>query len=424
MHRSRHVSGRRRDCGAGERYSQRECWEALRALAAFRAARRAARALLQRVLLGENGVAHAPPRARLAWTRRFEIDPDSLAARFLAHAPALAAQAARAALARRPGSTRAESTRVIVSTCTGYLCPGLTSYVVERLGLRADVLRARPGRPGLRRGAAEPAHRATRCSPPARCEHVLSVCVEVCSAAMYLDDDPGVLISACLFGDGAGAAVLSRAAAAAAAHASSGSAARRSSSPREREALRMEQRGGMLRNILTRRVPELAAEHASGVLGTALARAASRAATSRAWIWHAGGRTVLRAPARRIGLDERDTRRSAAMLRDYGNLSSAFVLFVLEAALARAARPAAGGGCRRSAPASAATARCCKVSHGSRARDRVARRAAAAGSARASARARDLRRINALMGNARLHRARTLAAGARASPSSARATAA
>jgi 3-oxoacyl-[acyl-carrier-protein] synthase III len=39
---------------------------------------------------------------------------------------------------------------------------------------------------------------------------VLSICVEVSSAAMYLDDDPGVLISACLFGDGAGAAVLSR----------------------------------------------------------------------------------------------------------------------------------------------------------------------------------------------------------------------
>jgi 3-oxoacyl-[acyl-carrier-protein] synthase III len=39
---------------------------------------------------------------------------------------------------------------------------------------------------------------------------VLSVCVEVSSAAMYLDNDPGVIISACLFGDGAGAAVLSR----------------------------------------------------------------------------------------------------------------------------------------------------------------------------------------------------------------------
>ena len=34
-------------------------------------------------------------------------------------------------------------------------------------------------------------------------------CVEVCSAAFYMDNDPGVLVSACLFGDGAGAAVLS-----------------------------------------------------------------------------------------------------------------------------------------------------------------------------------------------------------------------
>src|SRR5678816_562692 len=41
-----------------------------------------------------------------------------------------------------------------------------------------------------------------------RAGRVLSICVEICSAAFYLDDDPGVLISACLFGDGAGAAVL------------------------------------------------------------------------------------------------------------------------------------------------------------------------------------------------------------------------
>jgi 3-oxoacyl-[acyl-carrier-protein] synthase III len=40
------------------------------------------------------------------------------------------------------------------------------------------------------------------------CTKVLSICVEVCSAAFYLDNDPGVLISACLFGDGDGAAVL------------------------------------------------------------------------------------------------------------------------------------------------------------------------------------------------------------------------
>jgi alkylresorcinol/alkylpyrone synthase len=71
---------------------------------------------------------------------------------------------------------------------------------------------------------------------------------------MYLDNDPGVLISACLFGDGAGAAVLS---------AEPNERGRRVAwqdgasliEPRQREALMFEQKDGMLRNILTREVP-------------------------------------------------------------------------------------------------------------------------------------------------------------------------
>ena len=38
-----------------------------------------------------------------------------------------------------PGSMPRAIDAVVVSTCTGYLCPGLSGYVVERLGLRADV---------------------------------------------------------------------------------------------------------------------------------------------------------------------------------------------------------------------------------------------------------------------------------------------
>jgi len=96
------------------------------------------------------------------------------------------------------------------------------------------------------------------------CDHVLSICVEICSAAMYLDDDPGVLISACLFGDGAGAAVLSR-------NALDGRRRVRwttsvsVTAPAERDALRFEHRNGLLRNVLTRAVPRLAAEHAEEV---------------------------------------------------------------------------------------------------------------------------------------------------------------
>jgi alkylresorcinol/alkylpyrone synthase len=68
-----------------------------------------------------------------------------------------------------------------------------------------------------------------------------------------------------------------------------------------------------------------------------LGRAGLQTADIDAWILHAGGRDVLAAVERRLDLAPTDLRYSAAMLREYGNLSSAFVYFVLEAALADAA---------------------------------------------------------------------------------------
>jgi alkylresorcinol/alkylpyrone synthase len=138
---------------------------------------------------------------------------------------------------------------------------------------------------------------------------------------MYLDNDPGVLISACLFGDGAGAAVLSR---------QPSAAGRRIKwtdstsliNPAERKALMFEQRDGMLRNILSRAVPKLAADYAHQVLKTVLGRACLNTADVGVWVMHAGGRDVLHAIEREFGLDAQDLRYSAAMLYEYGNLSS------------------------------------------------------------------------------------------------------
>jgi len=150
---------------------------------------------------------------------------------------------------------------------------------------------------------------------------------------MYLDNDPGVLVSACLFGDGAGAAVLSQTE-----HPHRRRIAWKDSEslidPAQRNALMFEQRQGMLRNILTRAVPTLAAEYAHRVLDAVLRRAGIPSSQISAWIMHAGGRDVLLALEKRFGLEARDFRYSAAMLREYGNLSSAFVYFVLQAALA------------------------------------------------------------------------------------------
>jgi alkylresorcinol/alkylpyrone synthase len=79
--------------------------------------------------------------------------------------------------------------------------------VSERLGLRPNVFALDLVGQGC--GAALPNLRTAEALLAAgRAKTALSICVEVCSAAFYLDNNPGVLISACLFGDGAGAAVL------------------------------------------------------------------------------------------------------------------------------------------------------------------------------------------------------------------------
>ena len=312
------------------RYTKAECLEAFQNSEWFGRLDARSHFVARTVLQRDNGI-EARRLALDSLAEVFCIDPDTLSRRFLDHAPALAAEAGRRALADA-GLAAHEIGAVVVSTCTGYLCPGLSGHVVERLGLRADVQAfdlvgqgCAAALPNLQLGRALLASSA--------CEPVLSVCVEVSSAAMYLDNDPGVLISACLFGDGAGAAVLSR---------EPGTTGRRiewkdSTSliePARRNALKFEQRAGMLRNILTREVPALAAEYAEQVLATVLQRAGLASADVSAWIMHAGGRDVLLALQRRLELKPGDLRYSAAMLHEYGNLSSAFVYFVLQAALA------------------------------------------------------------------------------------------
>jgi alkylresorcinol/alkylpyrone synthase len=315
-----------------QRYAQRECWEALQHEKRFHELNLRSRAILKKVLTGSNGIT----TRHLVLERlekAFELDPDVLHARFAVNAPLLATQAAERALADAECAP-AEIDALLISTCTGYLCPGLTSYVGERLRLRPDVLALDLVGQGC--GAAVPNLRAAEALlRSGRSRRVLSVCVEVCSAAFFFDNDPGVLISACLFGDGAGAAVL--------AHEPNGK--RRVEwklsgsllNPGDRDALRFEQKQGMLRNILRPEVPGLAAEQAQRVLESVLTKAKLRQQDVKAWVFHPGGRDVLTALQQRLGLNGTDLRWSAAVLEEYGNLSSPSVFFVLQTALADSA---------------------------------------------------------------------------------------
>src|SRR3982750_1524113 len=107
-----------------QQYKQSEGWEALQVSSQFPQLSLRSRAILKKVLGGNNGI-ETRHLALNSLHEVFEIGPDILHARFAKNAPLLAAQAAEEAL-KNSQTNRREIDAVIISTCTGYLCPGLT----------------------------------------------------------------------------------------------------------------------------------------------------------------------------------------------------------------------------------------------------------------------------------------------------------
>jgi alkylresorcinol/alkylpyrone synthase len=310
-------------------YSQAACWDIVQRSPVRQRLTKRSRLILHSILAGDHGIAtrhFAMPDV----DQVFDLTADQLHAAFRTAAPKLAATALAAALARAQ-ILPAQLDALLICTCTGYLCPGLTSYVAEQLGLRPNSFLQ--DLVGLGCGAAIPTLRAASHLLAAQPDATVAcIAVEICSAAFYLDDDPGVIISACLFSDGAAATIW---------RATPGPTALRAFGfdtlhlPAEREKLRFEQRDGKLRNLLDRSVPTLAA----GAVGQLWAQRGPRP-VSRV-VTHPGGRDVLEALAPVVAPHSLDA--STRVLRDYGNMSSPSVLFALEETLKTATPTAADG---------------------------------------------------------------------------------
>ena len=188
-----------------------------------------------------------------AKTDALETDPDRRLARFLKFGRAAAVAAARRALAEA-GVEAADITGLIVNTCTGYLCPGLSSYIAKDLGLKTSI--RFQDLMGMGCGAAVPNLEAAAGMLARSGEGpVLSVAVEICTATIFPSHEPELVVSNSIFGDGAAAAVLDLAP-----DNRPGGLAHMVDFatglfPRYREDLRYRTEGGRLRNHLSKRVP-------------------------------------------------------------------------------------------------------------------------------------------------------------------------
>lgn len=298
------------------RLRQSASWAILKDCAAVHRLRPRARDLLERLFLGDSGI-ETRDFAAENLEALAEGDAEFLAKSFEREAPQLGAEALASACAKA-GVRPSEIDALLVCTCTGYLCPGPTSHIAERLGLRSDVFLQ--DLLGLGCGAALPMLEAARGVLAARPDAlVATVAVEVCSAAFFVDEDPGVLVSLALFGDGAAACLWT-----AGAERTTGlrlHGFRTVHRPEHREKIRFVNSGGKLKNQLHREVPVLAADAVRELYD------ASQAAGC-AVLSHTGGRDVLDAIEDRLGLPR--LAESRAVLREHGNVSSPSVLLALE----------------------------------------------------------------------------------------------
>ncbi|HXG14789.1 MAG TPA: type III polyketide synthase [Calidithermus sp.] len=267
---------------------------------------------------------------------RFSPDEtvDDLQARFREAALTLGETAARRAL-ERAGWAPDELDFLVTTTCTGRLTPSLDAHLIARLHCRSDVQRAHVGDTGCASAlvalqqawnhlAAFPAHRA------------LVVAVEVCSAAYFVDDRLESAVAHAIFADGAGALALGPEGAGprVVAH-------RTHFCPQHLAAMGFDYPGGRPRIILSKDVRRIGPAMFEAMADRLLDAQGLKRADVRYWILHSAGRRVLDRAAEVLGLDDRDLRHARAVLRWFGNMSSATILFVLEETL-RHEQPAPG----------------------------------------------------------------------------------
>jgi alpha-pyrone synthase len=309
---------------------------------------------------------------------------------YITEATKLFVEAGRRALAACPGVEAADVTHVVTVSCTGFYAPGPDYMLVRELGLKPTTQRYHLGFMGCY--ASMPALRTAKqfveADPNAV---VLVVSAELCSLHLRTSDDPDTIVASSLFSDGAAAGIVSSRAPAPGENALSLDLFETVITPVGEGDMAWKIGDEGFEMVLSTYVPHIIDEHIEGALAPLFAKdpglaaaiaalgetmpieefasevaelaevaevaeiassgsvatltapaivltaaEAARAPLSTAiahWAIHPGGRSILDKTEAKLGLSEAQLVPSRETLRDYGNMSSATILFVLKAIL-------------------------------------------------------------------------------------------
>ncbi len=217
---------------------------------------------------------------------------------------------------------------LVATTCTGYICPGLSARLASALGMRDDLQRAdlvgmgcAGSMPSLQR-----AHDFVRAYPDRR---ALIVTVEISSACWYVDDSLETVVGNTICADGAAAALVG------VGEPGSGPALERFSTLLSfdfLESVGLEFKAGKQRIVLSKDLRSASGPLVRKAVERLLKDAGLDFEQVDRWVIHSGGKRVLDAIDRALGFRSGELAHSRGVLRDFGNMSSPTLLFVLERA--------------------------------------------------------------------------------------------
>lgn len=214
-----------------------------------------------------------------------------------------------------------------VCSCTGYVCPDVGSRLVAHMGFRNNVQRS--SIIGL--GCAGAVPTLQRVVDFVRANHggkALMLAVEICSACYYVDNTLETVIGNAICADGAAAFLLGRSEPTKYAYPSVIDFETFLDSEQIGE-VGLQRRNGKLRIVLGASVQHSAATMIESTLRPLLQRHGLSQSQIRFWVVHPGGRKVIDNVQRHFGMTDEKLRFSRLVLRNFGNMSSPTVMFVL-----------------------------------------------------------------------------------------------
>ena len=251
---------------------------------------------------------------------------DELNERFKRGALELAETAARRAL-DRAGWSITDLDFLVTTTCTGRLTPSVDAHLISQLGARPDIQRVHVGDTGCASAvvALQQAWNHLQAFPTHR---ALVIAVEICSTTYFDDNRLESAVAHAIFADGAGAVALS-------ADGTGPTILAHRTLVRSQHigAMGFDYPGGRPRVVLSKDVRTIGSSMMGEMAHILMDLQGLKKEDIRYWVLHSAGRRVLDRARTVLGLEEQHMAHSRAVLREFGNMSSATILFVLERAL-------------------------------------------------------------------------------------------